>query len=181
MRQDSPNIQVQPCLRVLSSRPRPSQQHGRRRGRSPMRCRRLVRPMTRRCQRSLTQQFDTAKVKVQPRCGGHSFADYSIGGQDGSLVVDLKQLQKYEVDNSTWIAKVGGGTLLGELTKRMHDNGGRAMSHGTCPQARAFGRPERFTADGIVFDYAGRDWWPRHNGRVRSDIAAVRHRPGPCR
>ena len=102
--------------------------------------------MTRR-QRSLTQQLDTANVKVQPRCGGHSFADYSIGGQDGSLVVDLKKLQKYEIDQTTWIAKVGGGTLLGDLTKRMHDRGGRAMSHGTCPQASAFGRSERFAAD----------------------------------
>ncbi|KAH7102725.1 FAD-binding domain-containing protein [Auriculariales sp. MPI-PUGE-AT-0066] len=73
-------------------------------------------------------------VKVQPRCGGHSFADYSIGGQDGSLVVDLKQLQKYEIDSTTWQAKVGGGTLLGDLTKRMHESGGRAMAHGTCPQ-----------------------------------------------
>jgi len=75
-----------------------------------------------------------ASVKVQPRCGGHSFGDFSIGGQDGSLVVDLTKFQKYEIDEKTWNAKVGGGTLLGELTKRMHNSGGRAMSHGTCPQ-----------------------------------------------
>ena len=38
------------------------------------------------------------------------------------------------MDRSTWRATVGGGTLLGDLTKRMHDAGKRAMAHGTCPQ-----------------------------------------------
>src|SRR6201992_558608 len=38
------------------------------------------------------------------------------------------------MDRTTWRATVGGGTLLGDLTQRMHDGGGRAMAHGTCPQ-----------------------------------------------
>lgn len=38
------------------------------------------------------------------------------------------------MDKSTWQATVGGGTLLGDLTKQLHDNGNRAMAHGTCPQ-----------------------------------------------
>ena len=38
------------------------------------------------------------------------------------------------MDKSTWQATIGGGTLLGDVTKRLHDNGGRAMAHGTCPQ-----------------------------------------------
>lgn len=38
------------------------------------------------------------------------------------------------MDPKTFRATVGGGTLLGDLTKRMHDAGGRAMAHGTCPQ-----------------------------------------------
>ncbi|KZV97469.1 FAD-binding domain-containing protein [Exidia glandulosa HHB12029] len=73
-------------------------------------------------------------VKVQPRCGGHSFADYSIGGESGSVVVDLSKLQHFEMDNTTWHAKIGGGTLLKDVTERMHANGKRAMAHGTCPQ-----------------------------------------------
>ncbi len=38
------------------------------------------------------------------------------------------------MDRTTWRAKVGGGTLLADLTKRMHDAGNRAIAHGTCPQ-----------------------------------------------
>lgn len=38
------------------------------------------------------------------------------------------------MDTNTWQATIGGGTLLGDVTKRLHDNGKRAMAHGTCPQ-----------------------------------------------
>ncbi|KAJ8110055.1 hypothetical protein OPT61_g6999 [Boeremia exigua] len=74
------------------------------------------------------------KVKVQPRCGGHSYANYGIGGQDNTIVVDMKHFQQFSMDDSTWQATIGGGTLLGDVTKRLHENGNRAMAHGTCPQ-----------------------------------------------
>ncbi|KAF1972901.1 FAD-binding domain-containing protein [Bimuria novae-zelandiae CBS 107.79] len=73
-------------------------------------------------------------LKVQPRCGGHSYANYGIGGSDGAIVVDLKNFQQFSMDKNTWQATIGGGTLLGDVTKRLHDNGNRAMAHGTCPQ-----------------------------------------------
>lgn len=38
------------------------------------------------------------------------------------------------MDESTWQATIGSGTLLGDVTKKLHDNGNRAMAHGTCPQ-----------------------------------------------
>ena len=75
-----------------------------------------------------------ASVKVQPRSGGHSFANYCLGGVDGALVVDLVHLQKFDMDTATWRATIGAGTLLGDVTKRLHDAGGRAIAHGTCPQ-----------------------------------------------
>ena len=75
-----------------------------------------------------------AGVKVQPRCGGHSFANFCLGGVDGALVIDLVHLQKFEMDRTTWRATIGGGTLLADVTKRLHDAGGRAIAHGTCPQ-----------------------------------------------
>ncbi|KAH6614945.1 hypothetical protein C7974DRAFT_56485 [Boeremia exigua] len=74
------------------------------------------------------------KFKVQPRCGGHSYANYGIGGQDNTIVVDMKHFQQFSMDESTWQATIGGGTLLGDVTERLHDNGKRAMAHGTCPQ-----------------------------------------------
>jgi FAD/FMN-containing dehydrogenase len=49
-------------------------------------------------------------------------------------VIDLKHFQHFSMDRESWLATVGGGTLLGDLTKRMHDAGNRAMPHGTCPQ-----------------------------------------------
>ncbi|KAJ4986883.1 FAD binding domain-containing protein [Stagonosporopsis vannaccii] len=75
------------------------------------------------------------KLKVQPRSGGHSYANYGIGGgEDNTIVVDLKHFQQFSIDNSTWQATIGGGSLLGDVSKRLHENGNRAMAHGTCPQ-----------------------------------------------
>ncbi|KAF2261924.1 FAD-binding domain-containing protein [Lojkania enalia] len=73
-------------------------------------------------------------LKVQPRCGGHSYANYGIGGTNDAIVVDLKNFQQFSIDTTSWQATIGGGTLLGDVTKRLHENGGRAMAHGTCPQ-----------------------------------------------
>ena len=75
-----------------------------------------------------------AGVKVQPRSGGHSYANYCLGGVDGALVVDLVHLQKFDMDTATLEATIGAGTLLGDVTKRLHDAGGRAIAHGICPQ-----------------------------------------------
>ncbi|KAH7114477.1 hypothetical protein B0J11DRAFT_445249 [Dendryphion nanum] len=72
--------------------------------------------------------------KVQPRGGGHSYANYGIGGTDGTIVVDLKNFQQFSINKSTWQATIGAGTLLGDVTKKLHENGKRAMAHGTCPQ-----------------------------------------------
>lgn len=57
-----------------------------------------------------------------------------LGGVDGAVVIDLKHFQNFSLDPETFRATLGGGTLLGNLTKRMHEAGHRAMAHGTCPQ-----------------------------------------------
>jgi hypothetical protein len=38
------------------------------------------------------------------------------------------------MDKETWIATIGAGHLLGDVTKKLLANGQRAMAHGTCPQ-----------------------------------------------
>ena len=38
------------------------------------------------------------------------------------------------MNKDTWQATIGGGTLLRDVTKRLHENGKRAIAHGTCPQ-----------------------------------------------
>lgn len=50
------------------------------------------------------------------------------------------------MDRTNWEATIGSGTLLGDVTKRLHDAGGRAMSHGTCPQVGSGGH---FTIGGL--------------------------------
>jgi FAD/FMN-containing dehydrogenase len=39
-----------------------------------------------------------AKLKVQPKGGGHSYASYSSGGRDGSLIVDMEKFDLVDVD-----------------------------------------------------------------------------------
>ncbi|QIW98719.1 hypothetical protein AMS68_004237 [Peltaster fructicola] len=73
----------------------------------------------------------SAGLKVQPKSGGHSYANYS--SPDGGIVIDLKHFQRFEMDTTKWFATVGAGTLLGELDSRLAPYN-RAVAHGTCPQ-----------------------------------------------
>ena len=71
-------------------------------------------------------------VHVQARSGGQSYANFCI--PDGGIVVDLKHFKQFSIDQTTWRATVGAGTLLTELTKLLYNSGKRAMAHGVCPQ-----------------------------------------------
>ncbi|KAF7561594.1 hypothetical protein G7046_g2554 [Stylonectria norvegica] len=71
--------------------------------------------------------------KVQAKSGGHSYGNFGMGGIDGAVMVDLVNLKGFSMDRETWKATVGAGFRLGELDEHLHDNGGRAMAHGTCP------------------------------------------------
>ncbi|EEA25025.1 hypothetical protein TMatcc_008127 [Talaromyces marneffei ATCC 18224] len=75
-----------------------------------------------------------ADVKVQAKSGGHSYANYGLGGEDGAIVVDMRHFQQFSYDPTTQYATIGAGTLLGDIDTRLHDAGGRAMTHGTSPQ-----------------------------------------------
>ncbi|KAL9059101.1 MAG: hypothetical protein Q9206_001624 [Seirophora lacunosa] len=71
-------------------------------------------------------------VKVQPRGGGHSYAAFALGGQSGSMVIDLQNFQTVTLDTKN-IAKVGGGVRLGNLAQAIYNQAQRALPHGTCP------------------------------------------------
>ncbi|KAJ7272726.1 hypothetical protein B0H12DRAFT_1228723 [Mycena haematopus] len=83
---------------------------------------------------AIVQCAAASSVKVQARSGGHSYGNYGIGGEDNAVVVDMVNFQQFSMDNSTWQATIGAGTLLADVTTRLHDAGGRAIAHGTCPQ-----------------------------------------------
>ncbi|EEY23867.1 conserved hypothetical protein [Verticillium alfalfae VaMs.102] len=72
-------------------------------------------------------------VKVQARSGGHSYANHGLGGEDGALVIDLENFQHFSMNPDNWQATIGAGHKLHDVTEKLHDNGGRAISHGTCP------------------------------------------------
>ncbi|KAJ7035579.1 hypothetical protein C8F04DRAFT_511931 [Mycena alexandri] len=94
----------------------------------------VTKPATSQDISKIVQCASASGVKVQPRSGGHSYANYGIGGEDNAVVVDMVNFQQFSMDNSTWQATIGGGTLLADVTTRLHDAGGRAIAHGTCPQ-----------------------------------------------
>ena len=70
---------------------------------------------------------------VSPKSGGHSYASYGLGGEDGHLVVDMKYFYNVTLDNSTGIATVGPGARLGNVATALWNQGQRAISHGSCP------------------------------------------------
>ncbi|KAJ9489608.1 hypothetical protein VN97_g3665 [Penicillium thymicola] len=84
--------------------------------------------------------------RVQAYSGGHSYGNYGLGGADGHVVVDLKSFQNFSVDPDTHIATIGAGTNLGDLQDRLLQAGGRAMTHGSCPQVGVGGH---FTIGGL--------------------------------
>jgi len=74
-----------------------------------------------------------AGLKVQAKSGGHSYASYGLGGKDGSMNINLQQLQTIQLDKSSGIATVGGGVRLGNLADGLWTQGQASVSHGTCP------------------------------------------------
>lgn len=72
-------------------------------------------------------------AKVAARSGGHSYAAFGLGGQNGSLVVDMKRFRTLEVDAETQVATVGAGRRLGDIATYLFESAGRALPHGLCP------------------------------------------------
>ncbi|GAA5977128.1 hypothetical protein JCM10908_004865 [Rhodotorula pacifica] len=69
-------------------------------------------------------------VKVSARGGGHSYASYSLGGDDGALVIDLGNFRNITVDGSGR-ASIGAGNRLGDIYLAL-DAQGWAIAAGVC-------------------------------------------------
>lgn len=72
-------------------------------------------------------------IKVSPKSGGHSYASFGFGGEDGHLIVQLDRMNEVTYDATTNVATAQAGTRLGHLAAVLYKNYGRAVSHGTCP------------------------------------------------
>ncbi|KAK0712013.1 hypothetical protein B0H67DRAFT_602594 [Lasiosphaeris hirsuta] len=93
----------------------------------------VVRPQTAADVSGIIKCATANNVKVQAKSGGHSYANYGVGGEDGAVAIDMVNFQQFSMDKLTWQATIGAGTRLGEVTKKLHDAGGRAIAHGVCP------------------------------------------------
>ncbi|KZT57880.1 Glucooligosaccharide oxidase [Calocera cornea HHB12733] len=89
---------------------------------------------------------------VVARSGGHSYAGYSLGGQDGSLVVDLSGLNGAVFEKEGEIMHVQTGNRLGDVASALKSVG-RALPHGTCPPV-GLGGHAAFGG----FGFASREW-----------------------
>lgn len=69
-----------------------------------------------------------------------------LGGTDGAVVIELQYFQQFSMNRANWEATIGSGTLLRDVTQRLHNAGGRAVSHGTCPTVGSGGH---FTIGGL--------------------------------
>jgi FAD/FMN-containing dehydrogenase len=72
-------------------------------------------------------------VKVSPKGGGHSYASFGIGGENGHLMIEMDRMYAVTVDTTTNIATVQSGARLGHVFTALYAQGKRAISHGTCP------------------------------------------------
>ncbi|CAG8501720.1 3162_t:CDS:2, partial [Acaulospora morrowiae] len=71
-------------------------------------------------------------ISVVARSGGHSFEDYSLGGKDGALVVDLKNLNQISIDPIAHTAVIGTGNRIGPIYNALNE-AGFLMAAGSCP------------------------------------------------
>ncbi|KAH7336985.1 hypothetical protein B0J17DRAFT_665717 [Rhizoctonia solani] len=109
---------------------------------------------------------------VVARSGGHSYAAYGVGGQDGTLVIDLSQMTNLLLNNVTGEATAQTGLRLGPLAQGLWDQGRRALPHGTCPYVgvgghTAYGGVGLFSRQaGLLIDRAVRAEVVLANGTV---------------
>lgn len=72
-------------------------------------------------------------VPTVARSGGHSFAGFSSGGQDGALIVAMGRMDVIQSDAKLGLATVQPGARLGDIVKKLWTDGKRGTPHGTCP------------------------------------------------
>ena len=71
-----------------------------------------------------------------------SYASFSSGGKNGSMVVDLSEFQAITVD-AKGEAHIGAGLRLGDMALGLYNQSKRALPHGTCPGVGIGGHASR--------------------------------------
>ncbi|KAF2473411.1 FAD-binding domain-containing protein [Lindgomyces ingoldianus] len=72
-------------------------------------------------------------VTVTAKSGGHSYGSHGLGGEDGHLIIDMRNFSNVTVDQTAQTANIGPGGRLGNVATALYNQGKQAISHGTCP------------------------------------------------
>lgn len=72
-------------------------------------------------------------MKVNAKGGGHSYGSFGLGGENGHVVIEMDRRNSVVLNATTNIATVQSGARLGHIFTQLYEQGGRAISHGTCP------------------------------------------------
>ncbi|KAJ7517155.1 hypothetical protein O6H91_21G012300 [Diphasiastrum complanatum] len=73
------------------------------------------------------------RIGIAPRGGGHSFEDYSLGGRDGAIVVDMTAFTDISYNKAAGTVTVGSGFRLAPLKLALWNVGKVTVPCGTCP------------------------------------------------
>lgn len=101
----------------------------------------------------------TNKIQVTAKSGGHSYGSHGLGGEDGHLIVDMRNFKNVTVDQAAQTATIGTGGRLGDVATALYNQGKQAISHGTCPgyaSRNQLYQPVRAT----LISSQGRGWRP---------------------
>ncbi|KAF5311543.1 hypothetical protein D9758_018766 [Tetrapyrgos nigripes] len=71
-------------------------------------------------------------MKVVARGGGHSYIANGLGGENGTLVIDMSNMKAINIDSSANTVEIQTGNRLGDVATALN-SAGRALPHGTCP------------------------------------------------
>ncbi|KAF2687499.1 Glucooligosaccharide oxidase [Lentithecium fluviatile CBS 122367] len=72
-------------------------------------------------------------ILVTAKSGGHSYGSHGLGGEDGHLIVDMRNFKSVTVDAASNTAVIGTGGRLGDVATALYNQGKKAIAHGTCP------------------------------------------------
>lgn len=70
--------------------------------------------------------------QVVARSGGHSYVANGLGGKNGLVIVDLRNMTHIDVSSSSGIATIQTGNRLGDVALALNQKG-RGIPHGSCP------------------------------------------------
>ncbi|TIC54677.1 FAD-binding domain-containing protein [Wallemia mellicola] len=94
----------------------------------------IVQPnSTQEVQHSVRCAATHSNVAVTVKSGGHGYAGYAIGGEDGDLTIDVTNFNNIDVDKESNLVRAGTGNHLWDLYKTIYEDN-LVLPGGTCPQ-----------------------------------------------